>query len=151
MKKIFILSLLITSSMHAVLLKSGSQVPYDLAEKTWQVIKELENKKRIDILGDLLRAARSEDLKIEPGYSIRYISDIMHELRKSREINELFLLGLCNKEGYLQADIAEIIKSSIHITWKGRMTLFYSITSPISLKNYFMPKYWFKKQSDTFF
>jgi hypothetical protein len=129
-------------SAHALLLTNGSEVSRMVAETTWRKLKQLKDEHNIFILYDLYNASRSSELKINPVK----ISIPGYRNRTKDTLSEIEQLGLCNQNGLIDKETAVVIAASIHsFTTKGNIPVWFSMSSPISWKNYFTKAYWLNK------
>jgi hypothetical protein len=138
----FICILLSIQSAQALVLTNGQIVSRPIAESTWNKLKQLKSDYNIFILYDLYKASKSPELKINPSE----IPIPGYRNRTKDTLSEIQQLGLCNQDGFIDKETALVINASIHhFVTKGHIPLWFSMSSPISWKNYFTKEYWLNK------
>ena len=139
LKKNVLITLIAASSLHAVTLKNGLEVSHKSIQATLTALKYLYATDKIGLLAHLDRGVNTPDFKIPEAALFQSANDI------SADINCLWTLGLCDKDGNIQANTAAIIQLSLRVGYKGANRcgpIWAQFHSPISFKNYFLPSYW---------
>ena len=144
MKKLLLTSMLTLamSPILAVTLRNGTEVPLQKVNKVYDALKKLEQENRSVCsasVGTLYVACHEYDRKIT---QVAYWDKT--GLAKVQE------LGLCNAQGIIDQDTADIIMSAIRVKiyigfYNGMAPFKLYLQSPIAWSNYGRLSYWFKK------